>query len=74
MHHEITLLCPHVYCINSIYALFNRSEILEQKVKKETLEYFDGFYNNIKDTIKWQGEFSYPFDSRGTGNVVIKVL
>jgi len=57
-----------------IYRLYEDSELLDEKDKKFTRKFLDQFYDTISSTKKWQREFAYPCDPRGTGNVVIQGL
>lgn len=54
-----------------IYALYTGNTLVDEDYIKETLEYFDEFYETINDRKKREKVFSYPCSQYGTGNVVI---
>ncbi len=58
----------------AIYRVYQDCDLLEEKYKANTLKYLDAFYETINDPEKWQKDFAYPCDPRGTGNVVIRGL
>lgn len=57
-----------------IYSIYQDCELLDEKYKASTIKYLDNFYKTINDPKKWQEEFGYPCDPKGTGNVVIQGL
>lgn len=59
---------------SSIYAVYDRNPLLDEKYIKSTLKFLDEFYVTINDPKKAEKEFMYPCDKDGTGNVVIKGL
>jgi hypothetical protein len=58
----------------SIYSLYSKSEILDEKYIKSVTKYLDGFYEIVNNPKKLKSEFQYPCIQEGTGNVVIKGL
>ncbi len=58
----------------SLYALYRDNTILDPKYIKQTISYFDEFYETINNPKGVQKEFGYPCNKNGTGNVVIKGL
>jgi hypothetical protein len=58
----------------NIYSLYNDCPLLDDKYKKQTLNYLGQFYSIINDPKKLQKEFEYPCLPGGTGNVIIKGL
>lgn len=57
-----------------IYRIYTECELLDKKYIESTVRFLDEFYETINDPEKWQKEFAYPCDPKGTGNVVIKGL
>ena len=57
-----------------IYSLYSDCPLLDEKYKKQTLNYLDEFYTTINDPKSLQKEFGYPCLTGGTGNVIIKGL
>ncbi len=57
-----------------IYRIYTDCELLDKKYIESTVRFLDEFYETINDPEKWQKEFAYPCDPRGTGNVVIRGL
>jgi hypothetical protein len=57
-----------------IDSLYSDCPLLDEKYKKQTLNYLDEFYTTINDPKSWQKEFGYPCLPDGTGNVIIKGL
>jgi hypothetical protein len=57
-----------------IYQLYTGCPLLDEKYKKQTIQFLDEFYTAIDNPEVWQRDFSYPCDPNGTGNVVIKGL
>ena len=57
-----------------IYNLYTNCPLLEEKYKKNTIQFLDEFYATINNPTAWQKDFAYPCDKNGTGNVVIKGL
>ena len=47
---------------------------LEEKSRKNALKYLEQFQEIIDNPKKWQQDFNYPCDEKGTGKVVIKGL
>ena len=58
----------------AIYRVYQDCDLLDEKYKANTLKYLDEFYETINNPEKWQKDFAYPCDPRGTGNVVIQGL
>jgi hypothetical protein len=57
-----------------IYSLYNDCPLVDEKYKKQTVNYLDEFYSTINNPKSVQKEFGYPCLADGTGNVIIKGL
>jgi len=53
-----------------IYALYSNNKLLDPKYVKETLKYFDDFYNTINNQKDFKYAFGYP--CRESKNVTVK--
>ena len=58
----------------SIYGLYINNSLLNEGYRNQTIKFLDQFYETINDPEKAKNAFTYPCDSSGTGNVVIKGL
>jgi hypothetical protein len=47
---------------------------LDEKARKSAIKYLEQFQGIIDNPKKWQHDFTYPCDDKGTGKVVIKGL
>ena len=59
---------------DDFYKVYDGNKLLSDSYQKQTLKFFDQFYETINDPKKAKQEFSYPCDPSGTGNVIIKGL
>ncbi len=57
---------------NDLYNLYNNCELIDEKYRKNTINYLNKFYEIINDPQALAKEFGYPCDKNGTGNVVIR--
>lgn len=57
-----------------IYALYEKSEWLDEKSIKSTLKFIDGFYETITNPKRAKLDFLYPCLPDGTGNIIIRGL
>jgi hypothetical protein len=57
---------------SDIYHLYVDNPLLSEKYIKETVSFFDDFFETINDGLKAKEAFTYPCDPSGTGNVVIR--
>ncbi len=59
---------------NDFYALYSGNPLLSTGYQKQTLKFFDQFYETINDPKKAEKAFLYPCDKNGTGNIIIQGL
>lgn len=57
-----------------VYSLYADCSLLDDRYKKQTLNYLDQFYSIINNPKTLKKEFGYPCLENGTGNVIIKGL
>ena len=69
---EVIALYNHLK--TTIYKLYTDCILLDPKYIRQTLLYFDKFYETINDPVALKKGLSYPCNKNGTGNVVIKGL
>jgi hypothetical protein len=54
-----------------IYRIISENTLLKQNYINFATDYIDDFYDTLNDAKKMSTAFSYPCNSRGTGNIVI---
>jgi hypothetical protein len=59
---------------NDLYRIYEKDTVLEKAYLKNTLKYFDSFYNTINSPKKSKSAFQYPCNNRSMGSIVIKGL
>jgi hypothetical protein len=59
---------------DDFYAVYNDNPLLSSGYINQTLKFLDQFYETINDPKKAENAFSYPCNTSGTGNVIIKGL
>ncbi len=58
-----------------VWKLVDNTVLFNDKEKKKTIKFLEGFYSVLADDAKWTKEFNYPCDPRLPGvNVVLKGL
>ncbi|MEM6803318.1 MAG: hypothetical protein AAF696_18065 [Bacteroidota bacterium] len=58
----------------AVFALYQQSEILDEKDKKFSLKFLEKFFEILENEKKRERLFNYPCDPNGTGNIVIRGL
>jgi len=56
------------------YAIYTNCSLLDAKYVKTITKYLDEFYSTINNPKDLKTAFSYPCNSNGTGNIIIKGL
>jgi hypothetical protein len=56
------------------YTVYTSCSLLDAKYVKTATKYLDEFYTTINNPKALQADFSYPCDTKGTGNIIIKGL
>ncbi len=59
---------------DDFYSLYEGNILLSSSYQNQTLKFLDQFYETINNQEKAQKAFSYPCNTYGTGNIVIKGL
>ena len=54
-----------------IYKIITENTLLDERYIRFATNYFDDFYDTLNNPRKMSREFSYPCNTRGTGNIVI---
>ncbi|PXX95676.1 hypothetical protein DF185_21505 [Marinifilum breve] len=59
---------------SEIYAIYQKSTLIDKNYRKNTIRYLDRFYEIINDKKLSKRDFQYPCNPNGTGNVILRGL